>query len=62
MFFLKVQTQWIIAPMGGYAGMNYECVKSAMWMSGIKKKDRSQLFDDLRIIEYTVLEVRSKQK
>jgi len=61
MLFLKVQTQWIISPMGGYVGLNYDCVISVMRILGIKKKDRCELFNYLQIIEYTILKVKSEQ-
>nr|WP_280142071.1 DUF1799 domain-containing protein [Nitrosomonas aestuarii] len=55
LLFLLVQTQWVVAPMGGYVGLNYTGVQSAMWMSSIRKKERPGLFDDLRIIESEIL-------
>ena len=57
LLFLTIQTQWIIKPIGGLLGLNYVAIESGMRMSGIKKKERPKIFDDLRIIEHTVLKI-----
>lgn len=62
-FFMAVQTQWIISPAGGYAGLNYVAVESAMNMQGIKTMHKKRIFRDLRIIEFTVLDtLKEKNK
>ncbi len=62
MLFLSVSTQWIISPIGGYVGINYIALESAMSMAGIKKKKRPSLFDDVRIMESVALEVFRERK
>ena len=62
MFYLTVSTQWIIAPMGGYVGLNYVAVEAAMNMAPIMKYRRRSLFTDLGLIERTMLPILNKRK
>lgn len=63
MLFLAVGTQWTVAPMGGYLGINYVSLESAMNMAGIKRTKRASMFGDVRIMESVALQViRDKQK
>ncbi len=48
--------------MGGYAGLNYAAIESAMDMCGIKAMHKKRIFRDIRIIEYEVLDTIKDQK
>ena len=62
-FFTGVQTQWLFKPSGGYTGLNYSAIESAMNMQGIKAMHKKRIFRDLRIIEFTVLDtLKEKNK
>lgn len=62
-FFTAIQTQWLFKPSGGYAGLNYPAIESAMNMQGIKAMHKKRIFRDLRIIEFTVLDtLKEKNK
>lgn len=62
LFFLAIDTQWIVAPMGGYIGLNYQSVKSLMWIQSVKKKRRKEIFADLQIIEKTILKIQAERR
>ena len=60
-FFLSLSSQWVIIP--GMAavlrvGLRYESVEAIMRIKKIK--NRSELFDDLQIMEFAALEVLNK--
>jgi len=57
MLFVAVGTQWTVSPGGQAIGIHYASLESAMNMRGIKKKKRPALFEDIRLMELTALEV-----
>ena len=62
LFFFDLQTQWNIGGMGGYIGLNYPGVESAMRLNEIQRQDRKALFADLRIMELAALPVLNKKE
>lgn len=62
MFYLTICTQWMISPSGGYVGLNYLAIEAAMNMQHISKIKRKTLFNDLQVIEYTMLPILNKPK
>lgn len=60
LFFLACATQWNVAGMGGYTGMNYPGIESVMRIRRIK--DRAALFEDLQVMEFAALEVLNKKE
>lgn len=62
LFFLAIDTQWIVAPMGGYIGLNYPSIKAVMWIQDIRKKRRKEIFADLQIIEKTILKTQAERR
>lgn len=56
--FLALQTQWRLGPMGGYLGLDYPGVQSALAMRGVRKPaERRRMFDDLQAMERAALAV-----
>lgn len=49
-FFSGLQCPWRFAPMGGVVGLDYVQVRAAMNLSGIKRKRRAALLDDLLVM------------
>lgn len=63
LFFFACATQWLVAGMGGYTGLNYPGVEAVMNIKGIRQKARFALFDDIQTMEFAALEVlNSKEK
>jgi hypothetical protein len=54
-FFLKLQTQWTVSPMGDRVGLNYASVESVARISGIKLD--SDLFEQVQVMEEEVLRI-----
>lgn len=55
--FLALQTQWTVSPAGRFIGINYPSIESVMNISGVKKKGRMDMFDDIRLMELVALGV-----
>lgn len=54
--FLRLQTQWVYRPDGRREGLSYPAVQSAMWGMGVKKRDRTRLWDQLVQMEHAAVE------
>lgn len=64
-FFIDLSTQWhIVSGMNGerVTGLNYQSVESAMNIQQIPQENRRDLFNDLKIMERSALEVINKAK
>ncbi|SHL10118.1 Phage related hypothetical protein [Nitrosospira sp. Nsp11] len=62
LFFFALETQWNIGGMGGYIGLNYTAVESAMRLNEISRQDRKALFADVRIMELAALPALNKKE
>jgi hypothetical protein len=51
--FCDVATQWRVAAGFGvvYLGLDYAAVEAAMRMRGVKRRERSELFEKVRVME-----------
>ena len=58
--FLRVQTQWKIGSMGGYMGLDYAGVESALRM--LNSSNVTELFVKIQIMEFAALPVLNKAK
>lgn len=54
-FWLSIQTQWQ-KDMERRVGLNYAGVEAAMRMSGIRRKERPQLYKLIQVMESAALE------
>ncbi|MCW8158971.1 hypothetical protein D7243_22655 [Stutzerimonas stutzeri] len=54
--FAAMQTQWRTG-MSGATGLDYNALEPVMRLRGIKKRDRGELFDCIRVMEIAALEV-----
>lgn len=61
-FFFGLGTQWTMAGMGGYCGLSYAGVEACLRMSGLKRRRRARLFEDVRIMEHAALPVLNRDK
>lgn len=52
-FFMRLQTQWVISPMGERVGLNYAGIESAARIMG--NPLTSELFDKVQIMEAATL-------
>jgi len=52
-FFLRMQTQWRISPMGQRTGLEYTSLKPVAKFMGLKIT--SELFSDLQFLEVTLI-------
>lgn len=59
--FAALGTQWNVG-MSGAVGLRYESVEPVMRMMEIKRGDRAELFEALRIMESAALEVMREQR
>ena len=53
--FLAMETQWRLAPSGGYVGLDYAALPAVLELLGIAPDRRRALFGDLRTMENEVL-------
>lgn len=53
--FLAMETQWRVAPSGGYLGLDYAALPAVLDLLGIAPDRRRALFGDLRVMESEVL-------
>ena len=61
MLFMAVATQWRVG-MGGATGLDYSAVAAVMDIQGVKPKKRAKMFEHIRIMEATVLEIWAENK
>lgn len=54
--FQSLTTQWRTS-MGGPTGLDYAVLPAVMQLHGIRKKDRADLFDCIRVMENAALSV-----
>lgn len=54
-FFMRLQTQWTISPMGERIGLHYPSVETAARVLGVSLTP--DLFDKVQIMEMTALKV-----
>lgn len=59
--FMDLKTQWRHGPFGGIAGLEYTALPAVMDLRGIKRRQRSALFDALRAMEQAALAVFHKR-
>lgn len=69
LFFLKVQRQWVFAPVSAGMGvtsqrmsLNWSGVRALMLLSGVKSKRWADLVEDLLVIEEAVLKAEQKAR
>lgn len=51
-----LQTQWVIAGMGGVVGLNYGSVSLVMNLNGLSKRQQREFFPLIQSMEAAVLE------
>jgi len=49
--FQQTQTQWVIAPMGGFVGLNYQSVIKVIGLYEKQKQEKIELFENIQAIE-----------
>ncbi|MBD1554713.1 DUF1799 domain-containing protein [Pseudomonas sp. C2L11] len=59
--FEAMSTQWRVG-MGGAVGLDYNALPVVLELAGIRKRDRSAVFDDLRVMEAEALAVMAEQR
>ena len=57
--FISVQTQWRVS-IGGVTGLDYTALHHAMSMMGVRRRDRRDLFDRVRIMELAALDTQRR--
>lgn len=62
MLFLALGTQWTVSPHGKVIGIHYPSITSAMDLKNISKPRRASMFDDIRLMEETALNVFRERK
>jgi Phage related hypothetical protein (DUF1799) len=53
---MSVQSQWRVG-MGGPTGLDYAGVRAYLELAGLRKRERSEVFADLVLMERVTLEV-----
>ncbi|MDF3024802.1 MAG: protein of unknown function phage-related protein [Alphaproteobacteria bacterium] len=61
LFFFDLQTQWVVAGMGGYIGLNYAGAEAAIRLNEVPRNKRKPLFADIRIMEAAAMKVLNKK-
>lgn len=59
--FEAMSTQWRTG-MAGASGLDYAALPAVMRLVGVPKKDRDQVFHDVRIMEAEALAVMAEQR
>lgn len=59
--FSDLQTQWRVAGMGGFVGLDYNILFRKMDRMNLNADEYDQLESDIRVMEYEALSVMSKQ-
>ena len=60
--FLALQTQWRYSGMGGATGLDYGALPAVFELLAVKKKQRGEVFESLRIMEGAALTSWSEQR
>lgn len=60
LLFEAMITQWRIGGMGVATGLDYAAIPAAASMLGIKRRDLTDIFPDLRIMEYEAMAVMAE--
>lgn len=61
--FAALQTQWAVAGMGNTViGLRYEALPTVFDLLRVKRRQRPELFDALRVMESAALEVLNKRQ
>lgn len=55
--FIALTTQWRVG-MAGATGLDYAALPAVMSLHGIPRKDRLEVFEDLRVLERAVLDMK----
>lgn len=58
--FLRLATQWKIGGMGGFLGLDYPAVESAMRI--LRIHNRAEMFDTIQVMEYAALPVLNRKE
>ncbi|WP_211230895.1 DUF1799 domain-containing protein [Chitinilyticum aquatile] len=58
--FLAMQTQWRVG-MAGATGLDYTALPAVFELTGVKKRDRPDTFERLRVLEIETLRVWGEQ-
>lgn len=58
--FLRLWSQWRWGAMGGCLGIEYTSIPVVMDMMDVKKKNRSQVFQDIQVMESAALKILNK--
>lgn len=62
LLFARLQTQWQVGGMGGLVGLRYEAIEPVFRLCGVKKRERRDLFDAIRVMEEAVMEVLNERR
>ena len=52
---MKISTQWRVAPMGGYVGIDYNVAIAVMNRMGLSDDEWNEMLDDLAVMEAAAL-------
>ena len=56
---VAMSTQWLRAGMAGVpTGLNYGSLPAVLDLLGVEQQDRARVFEDLRVMEGVVLEMK----
>jgi len=58
--FASMQTQWRIGP-AGVTGLDYAGLEGVMRLSGVKKRDRQDVFECVRVMEAEALKAMREE-
>jgi hypothetical protein len=61
LLFEAMSTQWRVG-MGGPIGLDYTAISTVAQMLGMKKKDTTKAFQDIRVMEAEAMLVMSESK
>lgn len=56
-FFMRLQTQWVYAGMGGLVGLNYQSVDMLFRIERTSPKKQREILEGLRFMEAVVVNV-----
>ncbi len=59
--FADLQTQWRVAGMGGFIGLDYNVLFRKLDRMNLETEEYNQREDDIRVMEFEALSVMSKQ-
>lgn len=60
--FGALQTQWTVAPSGSLVGLRYEALPLLFSLHGLRRRQRRQIFEDLRTMETAVLNALQERR